>query len=1116
MDNLRDPVTAPDDGTPTAEDLFADFIEGADEGRVVFEDFVALHPEHADALTRMHRRFHAMSTAFSVLAGEASEPARPSPSMDALMGRIGAGAGRPWRYAVGAEIARGAMGRIVNAWDGDLGREVALKILRGSDSDARRHRRFLEEAQIAGQLDHPGIVPIHELGVDPDGRPFFAMKLVRGQHLGEVIRAAQEERDGWSRTRALHVLLRVCEAIAYAHDRGVVHRDLKPENVMVGRFGETYVMDWGLATVANADAASEDALRTLRTEIAEEDSTSPLLTRHGDVVGTPAYMAPEQATGSAGAIPTAVDVYALGAILYHLCAGRMPYAADGVVTTADDILARVKHGAPEPLPSDVPAELRAIQERAMARDPQERYPSVEALADDLRAFLELRVVKAYATGRFAELRKWMVRNRGISIASTFALIALLVGIAVSTEAFFRAEQNARKLAVELERSEFRNARLLSRSDNAASAEDRLWRQHLAGTMPRATLWALAELYERTPCAVAVSTPTRGNVPIRFVPGRGEVVVGSDDGGVHVLDDRRLKPMARIEVGTSAVQSLAVIPGSSTLWVGLADGSVVVVDLAARRVLRGSKPHGSEVRAIAIRADEGLVATGGGDGRVLLWSADSAEPREIVTHKDPIWSLCFDRDGRKLASGDRLGGLNITAVAGGEPQHWQLGKRNIMAIALLDDGTRLWAGSADQNIYLLDTLGREPLRSIWTRNGTCRDIVEDVDGTLIVGGWWRIDRFAKDGTPLHPVGLNGTWRFDLDRASRRLVSAGDRNAVRLFDLAEGWDQVLGGMNVAMSGDGSRIAFDREDRIVVRSIDQPETEPEVVVPRFGGWLALDHDGQRLAALANTKRGLEVYDLGGDVTQPSFVVRDASAPYTNESFGFSPDGKELATFVGPGRLRRINARDGSKIAEHDQDGADWIRLRYLRDGSALAVVSLKPARLRLIHLSDGRIEDFPLPLHPTAAALSPDGTTIACADRDGHIQLVDRVSGVARSIGSQSGTVWSLDFSPVDSGLLMVSTRADGVMLFDLDNGEICHRWTVDDGPITQLQFSDDGMRLAAYSQRGALIRRFDVMLGNVAGNLDFQIERLRASTPIDPTRERELRGWAERCIAALRSR
>jgi serine/threonine protein kinase len=362
------------------------------------------------------------------------------------------------RYQLKGEIARGGMGAIVKVWDEDLRRHLAMKVILGRASapstgatppvDATKVARFLEEAQVTGQLDHPGIVPVHELGLDPDGRVYFTMKLVRGQTLKHIFDLVAEGKEGWTQTKALGVLLKVCEAMSYAHDKGVIHRDLKPANIMVGKFGEVHVMDWGLARILDKKDAKDirireeraqtsSSLRTEREAHRGETPDSPLYTMDGDVVGTPAYMSPEQARGDLAAVGPRSDVYSLGCILYHLLAKYPPYASPHVQANIYAIWHRVQEGPPisiDTLDRQSPAALRAIVEKAMAREITTRYDTMQALREDLQLFLDEGGAEAYRPGliqravhewgRTAAAAKWGVGLFALSIAiPTLAYLA---------------------------------------------------------------------------------------------------------------------------------------------------------------------------------------------------------------------------------------------------------------------------------------------------------------------------------------------------------------------------------------------------------------------------------------------------------------------------------------------------------------------------------------------------------------------------------------------------------------------------------------------------------------------------------------------------------------------
>ncbi len=427
----------------TASELLRRYLEGKERGETIsFERFCAAHPDHAAEL----RTLLASASAEDLDVGvtlDASAPGVAGATESALVESLRSCAPISARYRPKGEIATGGMGVILRVWDQHLRRHLAMKVLLEEvKQQPARQSRFLEEAQVTGQLEHPGIVPVHELGIDERGRCFFTMKLVNGITLADVFEKAGVGADGWNRTRVLSVILRVCEAMEFAHAKGVIHRDLKPSNVMVGKFGETYVMDWGLARVLgrsdskNVRIAPDQTVSEVRTDRREGSSAtsgSPLMTMDGDVVGTPCYMAPEQAQGDLERVGVQSDVYAIGAMLYHLLTGRMPFVEPGTHPSAHAILAMVLHAPPAPIHAftkDVPVELEAIVDKAMARSLTARYRSMTELAHDLRAFLERRVVKAYETGALAEMRKWVVRNRGLAAAAAVAILTAVVGFVV--------------------------------------------------------------------------------------------------------------------------------------------------------------------------------------------------------------------------------------------------------------------------------------------------------------------------------------------------------------------------------------------------------------------------------------------------------------------------------------------------------------------------------------------------------------------------------------------------------------------------------------------------------------------------------------------------------------
>jgi tetratricopeptide (TPR) repeat protein len=329
------------------------------------------------------------------------------------------------RYKMAEEIGRGGIGVVFRARDGVLGRDLAVKVLREeyrNSPDA--HRRFAAEARVGSQLQHPAIVSVYETGHFADGRPYLAMKLVEGQTLAVLLRRRAEPAQ--DRVRFLGIFEQVCQAVAYAHSRGVVHRDLKPSNVMVGAFGEVQVMDWGFAKVLDGAAAApaDDLVRT------DVNGAS----QSGALMGTPAYMPPEQARGEAALIDPRADVFALGAMLCEILTGSPPYG-DGL---SDDVRARAAAGdlsgsRARLVSSGADASLTGLAVRCLAADRVDRPPDAGAVARDLTAFLtstQERLRRAEIERTAAEIRARAERRaRRLTLALA---VALLLGAGVAS------------------------------------------------------------------------------------------------------------------------------------------------------------------------------------------------------------------------------------------------------------------------------------------------------------------------------------------------------------------------------------------------------------------------------------------------------------------------------------------------------------------------------------------------------------------------------------------------------------------------------------------------------------------------------------------------------------
>ncbi|HKB03647.1 MAG TPA: serine/threonine-protein kinase, partial [Gemmataceae bacterium] len=348
------------------------------------------------------------------------------------------------RYSLTRLHATGGIGRVWLAYDSDLGREVALKELRPERSQDRQFAdRFLHEAQITGQLEHPGIVPVYELTRRADdGQPFYTMRFIRGRTLTEAIRAYHGKRaagraDPLDRAALLSAFVATCNAVAYAHSRGVIHRDLKGQNVVLGDFGEVVVLDWGFAKVLGGADDSGDAAPVVLAEEAGPDQTVP-----GQVIGTPAYMAPEQAAGQPDQIDRRTDVYGLGAILYEVLTGRPPFAGVG----AEDVLRQVREAEParpRQVRAGVPRALEAVCLRALAKDPADRYASAGELAREVQRWLADEPVVVYREPVAARLGRWARRRPALSAGLAVLLVSAVVGAVIVREEAARNEDRVR-------------------------------------------------------------------------------------------------------------------------------------------------------------------------------------------------------------------------------------------------------------------------------------------------------------------------------------------------------------------------------------------------------------------------------------------------------------------------------------------------------------------------------------------------------------------------------------------------------------------------------------------------------------------------------------------------
>ncbi len=522
-------------------------------------------------------------------------------------------------YEVVHEVARGGMGVIYKVRDPELDRTLALKLMLTAVDKATTRvalDRFLAEAQVTARLDHPAIVPVHDLSCDANGRLYFTMKLVDGRELGRIFELARREEEGWNLSRALGVLVKVGQAMAYAHSRGVIHRDLKSSNIMVGEFGAVYVMDWGLARVRGqldlrdirlASPPTASVATTGAEDLALGDS--PLLTMDGAVVGTPAYMPPEQARSDAESVDERSDVYSLGAMLYELLTGSPPYVDRKRRVTPRELVKSVRDGPPQSVLERSPntsRELAALCDKALARNPNARYPTADAFAEDLARYLENRPVLAHPSTAGYRLRKLVRRNRVLFAALTVVIVTLAVAAIVSTWEAIKASRSERlassrlievvaerdakaKAQAELETRNLalRRAAYRSTIQSAATAWDRGDYEAASASLekaePELRAWEWSHLNFKMPLDLVIPRHRQGSSGAVLTHDGTPVVTYGADLTLRTWDARDGKELTRLAI-LDMPNTLAVSPNDRSAAIGATNGVLHLCDLATGALL----------------------------------------------------------------------------------------------------------------------------------------------------------------------------------------------------------------------------------------------------------------------------------------------------------------------------------------------------------------------------------------------------------------------------------------------------------------------------------------------------------------------------------------------------
>lgn len=952
-------------------------------------------------------------------------------------------------YSVKNEIGKGGTGKVFLATDNFIGRSVALKELLPlstpkihyvSAKDLRARNRFLKEAKITGQLEHPGIAPVYEIGRKPNGKLYYTMRLVKGKTLSKAILDAESLNE---RLRLLTHFRDICNTIAYAHSKNVIHRDIKPANIMIGEFGETVMLDWGLAKVkGEMDEKAEEIEEGIKLLKLDID-----VTVKGKIMGTPAYMSPEQAKGDISSVDELSDIYSLGAVLYEILSGKIPYSGKSI----DDILKNIEDSnIPDidALLPAVPPELCAILQKSFIKERSKRYKTALELSRDIENYMSGNKVAAYEYSSFELIKKFFMKNKTISLLIAFIVVILIVTTVL----------------ISLSYAESVNKEKTAHYNLALGYEAWARQMILTGEYEKGAIFAAAALF---------NNPYNFYSPLKF---RNIKMFKKSFISEKTLNGRSLYYIASLKSSDALISTIylktvpndiKVLSDGKSVVFGGRDRDITFFDIESKKELFKLKGHQDEVYSIDVSSDGSKLLSGSWDGSVILWDISKREEiKRYVFHKNEIYKVKLSHSGRLGVSGGSDKDVVVFNLQSGKIVYTLKAHTkgiNNLSFSLNDrylvssgyDGVlNLWDMETGENVakYVSDNNVPISFASFSEKDDVI--IVTDYQGniTILNRNNLLVERFFK----LNEAIFSAT----LIPGTESILVSGTDNILKKFNLKTGkTEEIYRGHDKLINA----ISFiDQKDSFVTVSRDETiklwkENSTKKIRLFKGGDsvisdMKVSPDGQNL--IASDRAGyIFLWKKKGDL-KPKVIKAHKKII---ESIDFSSDGKFFASGSWDKSVKIWETSSGNLLKTIKSNNNAIYSVKFAPDNTKIAFGTWDNV-IKVVDWRVGRVLQI-IKSHSNsiqAVDFSTDGDKLISASRNGEIIENNLVKNSSKIILKSNLKITDIALSPIDKKIVFSSDNGSITILSK--NGEIKEIPT-ECPTVNSVSFSEDGQYIIA---------------------------------------------------------